>query len=90
LESGTKNEKVIEPVSRYHLVLSRCSPSEARQRGGQRFMAPRLCGGGKGVIICALFVSCALFLVLELDRPFAGLLRVSSAPLRDAASQVGN
>jgi hypothetical protein len=41
-------------------------------------------------IVCALSVSCALFLILELDRPFEGLLRVSSSPLHDAASQLGN
>jgi hypothetical protein len=34
--------------------------------------------------VCMLSVSAALFLVLELDRPFDGIMRVSDAPLRDA------
>ena len=32
----------------------------------------------------ALSASCALFLILELSQPFAGLLEIPSAPLRDA------
>jgi hypothetical protein len=31
----------------------------------------------------------AVFLILELDRPFEGLLRVSVAPLSDAPGQLG-
>ena len=33
---------------------------------------------------CALSVSSAIFLILELDRPFEGLLAISDAPIRDA------
>lgn len=32
----------------------------------------------------ALSASCALFLVLELNQPFSGLMAISSAPLREA------
>ena len=32
----------------------------------------------------ALSAACAIFLILELSRPFTGLLRLSSAPLRNA------
>ena len=32
----------------------------------------------------ALSSSCAIFLILELGRPFTGLMMISSAPLRDA------
>jgi len=40
-------------------------------------------------LIAALFVfalsaSCAIFLILELSQPFAGLLQISSTPLRNA------
>jgi hypothetical protein len=41
------------------------------------------------LLICAVAVSSAVFLVLELDRPFEGILQVSSAPLRDALGQLG-
>jgi hypothetical protein len=39
--------------------------------------------------ICMLSVSGAVFLVLEMDKPFDGVVRVSSAPLRAALSRVG-
>jgi hypothetical protein len=39
--------------------------------------------------VCALSVSGAIFLILELDRSFEGLLQVSSAPLRTALAQLG-
>jgi hypothetical protein len=39
--------------------------------------------------VCALSVSGAIFLILELDRSFKGLLQVSGAPLRAALAQLG-
>jgi hypothetical protein len=39
--------------------------------------------------VCALSVSAAIFLILELDRSFEGLLQVSGAPLRAALAQLG-
>jgi hypothetical protein len=39
--------------------------------------------------ICALSVSGAIFLILELDQSFEGLLQVSSAPLRATRTQLG-
>jgi hypothetical protein len=36
------------------------------------------------ILACAMSVSSAIFLILELDRPFEGLLTISEAPLRDA------
>jgi hypothetical protein len=36
------------------------------------------------LFVCALSVSAALFLVLEMDAPFDGLIRVSADPLRYA------
>ena len=38
--------------------------------------------------VCALSVSGAIFLILELDRSFEGVLQVSSAPLRAALAQL--
>jgi len=36
------------------------------------------------LLICALSVSSAIFLVLEMDRPLDGVIRASNAPLRKA------
>ncbi len=41
------------------------------------------------LIVCTLSVSGAIFLMLELSTPFAGVMRVSSAPLQHAASVLG-
>jgi hypothetical protein len=41
------------------------------------------------MLVCALAVSSALFLVLELDRPLEGMIQISSAPLRRALEQLG-
>lgn len=41
------------------------------------------------LFVCALSVSGAIFLILELDAPFSGLLQISDAQLRDAIAQIG-
>jgi hypothetical protein len=41
------------------------------------------------LLICALAVSSALFLILELDRPLDGIIQISSGPLRGALLQLG-
>jgi hypothetical protein len=41
------------------------------------------------MITVSLLVSSALFLILELDRPFDGVIQISSAPLRNALSNPG-
>ncbi len=41
------------------------------------------------LFLCALSVSGALFLILELDQPFDGLVQIPSAPLRDALARLG-
>jgi hypothetical protein len=38
------------------------------------------------LFVCALSVSSAIFLILEMDRPFDGIIRVSDAPIRYALS----
>jgi hypothetical protein len=40
-------------------------------------------------VVCALSVSGALFLILELDRSYTGMIQVSSAPLRQALAGLG-
>jgi hypothetical protein len=52
------------------------------------FVAPR------GIVIASMFVgalclSAAIFLILQLDNPFEGLMRLSSAPLRRALGTLG-
>jgi len=39
--------------------------------------------------LSAMSVAAAVFLILEMDHPFGGLIRVSSDPLRYALSQIG-
>ena len=41
------------------------------------------------LLLCALSVSGAIFLVLELDSPFVGLMQISDAPLRNALAILG-
>lgn len=41
------------------------------------------------LFVCALSVAGALFLVLELDRPFDGFIQISSEPMRNALGQLG-
>jgi membrane-bound ClpP family serine protease len=42
-----------------------------------------------GLFIAALAVSGAIFLILEMYHPEAGLIQVSGAPLRAAQAQIG-
>ncbi len=41
------------------------------------------------LFLCTLSVSGAIFLILELDRPFGGLIEISDAPLRNAIAHLG-
>ncbi len=41
------------------------------------------------LVLCAFSVAASLFLILEMDRPFGGLMTVSSAPLRFALEHMG-
>ncbi|MEK6337589.1 MAG: hypothetical protein AABM67_21935 [Acidobacteriota bacterium] len=41
------------------------------------------------MFIVALSVSSALFLILELDRPFDGVIQISSAPMRNVLNNLG-
>ena len=41
------------------------------------------------LFVCALSFSSAIFLILELDQPFKGLIQTSSAPLREAVLRLG-
>jgi hypothetical protein len=41
------------------------------------------------LFLCALSVSGAIFMILELDHPFGGVIQISSAPMRNALAQLG-
>jgi hypothetical protein len=40
------------------------------------------------LLVCALSVAGAMFLIVDLDEPFGGLIQISSTPLRNALSQI--
>ena len=41
------------------------------------------------LLVCALSVSGAIFLILEMNRPLEGIVKVSSAPMRKALEHLG-
>ena len=41
------------------------------------------------LFVCALSVAGAVFLIVDLDQPYDGLVQVSSAPLRNALAHLG-
>lgn len=41
------------------------------------------------LVVCALSVSTAIYLILEMSQPLEGLIKVSSAPLRKALEHLG-
>ena len=51
--------------------------------------APRNATVIGALFLCALSVSGSLFLILEMNRPLEGLVKISSAPLRFALAQLG-
>jgi len=52
--------------------------------------APANATATAALVICALSVAGSIFLILELNTPFSGLIKVSGAPLRYALSQLGS
>lgn len=57
--------------------------------GSFGLMAPRNATVIASIFFCALAVSSATYLILELNHPFDGLIKASSAPLQYALSQLG-
>jgi hypothetical protein len=51
-------------------------------------MAPRNTTVLVVIVLCAMAVSTAVLLILELDRPFQGLITLSKEPLRNALNQL--
>jgi Protein of unknown function (DUF4239) len=56
---------------------------------GFSLMAPANATTSVALAICALSVAGAIFLILELDQPFSGLLMLPSEPLRNALAPLG-
>ena len=52
--------------------------------------APRNATVIVALCVCALSVAGAIFLILEMDRPFAGLMTISPEPLRSAYSRINH
>jgi hypothetical protein len=55
---------------------------------GYGLLAPRNATVTAVLFICALSISAAIFLLLELSTPFTGILRLSDGPVQDALSQL--
>jgi len=53
-------------------------------------LAPRNLTAKSALVICAISVSGAIFLILELNDPLQGTIKVSSAPLHKALYLLGN
>lgn len=51
--------------------------------------APRNATVAMVLLACALSISSAMFLILEMDRPFEGMMKISSAPVRYALAHLG-
>jgi hypothetical protein len=51
--------------------------------------APRNMTALATLLVCSLAIASAIFLILELDRPFGGIIQISSAPVRNALAQLG-
>jgi len=52
-------------------------------------LAPRNATIAVTLCVCAISVSGAILLILEMNRPYDGLIQISEAPLRNVAAQLG-
>ena len=41
------------------------------------------------LLLCALSAGAAIYLILQMDQPYSGLIKISAAPLRTALEQLG-
>ena len=56
---------------------------------GFGLFAPRHATVVVALLVCALSLSAAVFLILEMDRPFEGFVTVSPEPMRTALAHMG-
>jgi hypothetical protein len=98
-EEENKNGKLVHFESSaealaFENVLERLSPKDDAQRSLQSRAIQAFTDGAQtrlqlfaqaaSLFVCALSFACAIFLILELDNPFTGLMGISSATLRSA------
>ncbi len=57
--------------------------------GSFGLFAPRNATVVATLLLCAVAVSSSIFLILEMNKPMEGLIKISSAPLHFALSQLG-
>jgi len=57
--------------------------------GSFGLLAPRNATVVAVLFLSALSIAGSIFLILEMDQPFRGLMKISSAPFRHALSQLG-
>jgi len=57
--------------------------------GSFGLLAPRNATVIAVLFLCSFSVACAIFLILEMDEPFTGVMKISSAPLRFTLSHLG-
>jgi hypothetical protein len=41
------------------------------------------------LLVCALSVAGSIYLIVEMDQPYSGLIKISSAPLHTVLDQLG-
>ena len=51
--------------------------------------APRNGSVITALFVCALSVAGSLYLIVEMDQPYTGLIKISSVPVRIALNQLG-
>ena len=49
--------------------------------------APRNATAITALVLCSLSIAGSMYLILEMDRPFGGIIHISSAPMREALAQ---
>jgi hypothetical protein len=56
---------------------------------GFGLFAPRNLFAVTALCVCALTVSTAVFLILDMDQPLTGFMKISVEPLRNAIAVIG-
>jgi hypothetical protein len=57
---------------------------------GFGLLSPRNATVVAALLVCAVSVSVAIYLILELDHPFGGLITVSPQPMQSALARMGS
>ena len=58
--------------------------------GSFGLFAPRNATTTGALLICSLSVAASIFLILEMNTPFSGVMKISSAPLHFAMAHIGH